>query len=181
MESLHEEWRPVVGHKGEYEVSSFGRVRSLDRIIEQASRSGNLVSIQLRGRVLKQCTMKNGYQSIRFKFRTRLVHHLVLEAFIGQCPPGMEACHNNGIRGDNRLGNLRWDTLSANQLDRVKHGTSIRGEQSALAKLTERDAREILESPESGVALASKFGVSRTTICDIRTGRTWAHLQKSST
>lgn len=46
-----------------------------------------------------------------------------MEAFVGPCPEGMEVCHNNGDCTDNRLENLRYDTKSANMLDRVRHGT----------------------------------------------------------
>ena len=53
---------------------------------------------------------------------TKYIHRLVLEAFVGPCPEGMETCHNNGVRTDNRLENLRWDTSSANNDDIVKHG-----------------------------------------------------------
>jgi hypothetical protein len=53
---------------------------------------------------------------------TRKVHRLVLETFVGPCPDGMECCHNNGDPADNRLENLRWDTLSSNAYDRVEHG-----------------------------------------------------------
>jgi hypothetical protein len=52
-----------------------------------------------------------------------MVHQLVLEAFVGPRPRGMESCHNNGNQTDNRLVNLRWDTKSENNLDRVRHGT----------------------------------------------------------
>lgn len=52
-----------------------------------------------------------------------LVHVLVLETFWGPRPEGMVACHNNGDPTDNRIENLRWDTLSSNTLDQVKHGT----------------------------------------------------------
>lgn len=52
-----------------------------------------------------------------------LVHRLVLEAFVGPCPEGQEGCHNNGDVLNCRLTNLRWDTKSSNNLDRVKHGT----------------------------------------------------------
>ena len=49
---------------------------------------------------------------------TKYVHRLVLEAFVGPCPPGMEACHNNSNPADNRLSNLRWDTRQANHKDK---------------------------------------------------------------
>jgi hypothetical protein len=54
---------------------------------------------------------------------TRMVHTLVLEAFVGPRPPGKEACHGNGQPGDNRLSNLRWGTRSENIADAVRHGT----------------------------------------------------------
>ena len=47
---------------------------------------------------------------------------LVLLAFAGPRPPGMEACHANGDASDDRLENLRWDTSSANKFDTVRHG-----------------------------------------------------------
>lgn len=53
----------------------------------------------------------------------RLVHRLVLEAFVGPCPEGMEGCHGDGDPTNNSLGNLRWDTATSNQLDKVRHGT----------------------------------------------------------
>ena len=54
----------------------------------------------------------------------RYVHHLVLEAFVGPRPEGTECCHGNGIRSDNRLCNLRWDTHKENYADAVRHGTA---------------------------------------------------------
>lgn len=51
------------------------------------------------------------------------VHRLVMAAFVGPCPDGIEVCHNNGNPADNRLSNLRYGTHSENQLDQVKHKT----------------------------------------------------------
>jgi hypothetical protein len=51
------------------------------------------------------------------------VHSLVALAFLGPCPEGLECCHWDGDPGNNRPGNLRWDTSSANLLDRQRHGT----------------------------------------------------------
>lgn len=61
----------------------------------------------------------NDWNGKRGQYR---VHTLVLEAFVGPCPKGMEACHNNGDKKDNRVKNLRWDTASNNMRDLVKHG-----------------------------------------------------------
>lgn len=128
----------------------------------------------------------NGYLFVgilreKRKYQPR-VHRLVLEAFVGPCPKGMECAHGNGIRDDNRLPNLRWATPKENAGDRVKHGTSgirngtyrpgkpmgraRRGEEHHAAKLTMEDVGRIREL--AGVkrrsALAREFGVSATTI-----------------
>ena len=57
------------------------------------------------------------------KSRTRPVHLLVLECFVGPRPNGLWACHNDGNQKNNRLSNLRWDTPSANMADCLRHGT----------------------------------------------------------
>lgn len=115
-----EEWKPVVGREGSYEVSSLGRLRSLDRVLAYGGR-------RRRGQLLSPWVDPEGRAHVDLpkdgaRFR-RLVHQVVLEAFVGPCPPGMEACHNNGDPTDNRLENLRWDTHSGNMWDQVRHGT----------------------------------------------------------
>jgi hypothetical protein len=118
--NVAEEWRPVPGYGAAYVVSNWGRVRSLDRVTPD----GRLI----RGYLRKPGRPKPGSylhldlwkENVAY---TVYVHRLVLEAFVGPCPPGMEACHNNGIRDDNRLENLRWDTRVNNHADKHKHGT----------------------------------------------------------
>lgn len=107
---MSELWRPVVGYEGTYEVSDAGRVR------------------RVGGRVLKRTGRgKNRYPSVNLSVagvaRCRFVHLLVIEAFVGPRPLGMQARHLNGDRNDPRLVNLRWGTPSENNLDRVAHGT----------------------------------------------------------
>lgn len=125
--SLPENWRDVPGYEGAYEVSDLGRVRSLDRFIafDHPTRPG----LWRRGRMRRTPVGNHGYPTVsltctRHRQRARLVHRLVLEAFVGPCPPGMEACHNNGDRTDSRLVNLRWDTSTENNRDTVRHGRS---------------------------------------------------------
>lgn len=54
------------------------------------------------------------------------VHRLVLWAFVGPCPKGKEASHKNGDNQDNRLTNLKWKNHTQNEIDKIKHGTSLR-------------------------------------------------------
>lgn len=115
-----EEWKPIPGYEGSYEVSNQGRVRSLERI----DSGGN----HRRGKILSP--RKNPYRGhlavLLYKEDRRasqLVHRLVLEAFIGPCPEGMESCHWNDVSDDNRLVNLRWGTRSDNRKDSVRNGT----------------------------------------------------------
>ena len=54
---------------------------------------------------------------------TKLIHRLVLAAFVGPCPPGLVCCHNDGDPTNNHVDNLRWDTYAANEADKVRHGT----------------------------------------------------------
>ncbi|MEY1677243.1 HNH endonuclease [Gordonia phage Malachai] len=115
-------WRPVVGYEGYYEVSDHGHVRSLDRLVEASD--GRTLRIQGRDRKLwrtpdghlKTSLHKDG------ESRVPLIHRLVMDAFVGPCPLGMEVCHRNGVGTDNRLSNLRYGTRSENSTDQVRHG-----------------------------------------------------------
>lgn len=106
-----EQWRAVVGHEGRYEISDQGRLRSIRR------------TSQL---LIKGTQTHWGHTSVKLyrhgKCTRTFLHAVVLEAFVGPRPHGMESCHNNGNPADNRLANLRWDTKSANIKDVVKHG-----------------------------------------------------------
>lgn len=56
----------------------------------------------------------------------RTVHQLVLEAFVGPRPDGLVCCHDNDVKTDNRLSNLRYDTQAANCADAVRNGRTKR-------------------------------------------------------
>lgn len=119
--SVAERWLPIPGHDG-YEASDHGRVRSVDRVIRDSL--GRVR--RLRGYVLSPVLA--GSRDPRWTVtlngqRRRWVHRLVLSAFVGECPPGQEGCHDNGDPFDNRLGNLYWGTHSQNMLDKQRHGT----------------------------------------------------------
>lgn len=117
-----EQWRPVPGYEGLYEVSDLGRVRGLDRLVRRGNKT-----MHIRGRMLVPDFRKNtGYYAHKLcKDGTKTlfyVHRMVLMAFRGMPEPGQEACHGNDIRTDNRLANLRWDTHHANIHDAIDRG-----------------------------------------------------------
>lgn len=126
VNSTQEQWKPVVGYEGIYEVSDQGRVRSLGfDFIGSGGRR-----FRRKGKVLAGSRSLNGRISIGLsrqgeKLHSRYVHHLVLEAFLGPCPPGNECCHWNDDPSDNRLKNLRWGTRSENVHDQVRNGNHL--------------------------------------------------------
>ncbi len=113
-----DEWRPIPGYEGSYEVSRFGVVRSLDRVIMRS----NGVPQTFRGKV-KVPQIKNTYYAVWLGKKPWYVHNLVLLAFVGPRPDDYQCCHNDGNPLNNNLENLRWDTRSANMLDTIRHGT----------------------------------------------------------
>lgn len=115
---MTETWRkiPALTH---YEVSSEGRIRSLDHSLVR----GNGVKLTRKGQLLKLTPQKRtGHLKFRAQSKTYMVHWAVLTAFVGERPPGFVACHGEGGVADNSLTNLRWDTIKENNRDKIRHG-----------------------------------------------------------
>lgn len=80
-----------------------------------------------RWKSIKPCPGSRGYLRVNLtpldskRPRTFRVHRLILEAFVGPCPEGMECRHLNGDKADNRLANLSWGTRQENMDDKRKH------------------------------------------------------------
>jgi hypothetical protein len=121
---LTERWLPIPGWEGRYEASGLGRIRSLARVV----RTAGGWSQSYRARVMRPNVRLDGRLRVTLCRDGRnhyfLVHRLVLLAFVGPCPPGMEGCHNDGNPANNHAGNLRWDTHGENMLDCERHGTN---------------------------------------------------------
>lgn len=121
-ESAAEIWLPAYGYESICEVSNHGRVRTLTRTVRQGHRP-----MTIKGRMKALVDNGHGRKRVYLHRNGRLerpqVHRLVLETFVGPCPPGMEACHNDGNPANNHVSNLRWDTGSSNMLDKRRHGT----------------------------------------------------------
>lgn len=107
-------------------------------------------------------------------YQQRKVHHLVLEAFVGPRPEGMQGCHNNGDSKDNCAANLRWDTPKANAMDTLLHGCR----KQTLDADTVRHIREVYAGgQETYYTIAARVGVTHTTIQHIVRRITWKHVK----
>jgi len=171
-----EEWRPVVGYEGWYDVSNLGRVRRM--------RKGGCSHV---GFILKAQINTSGYLGLDLSREDHRhygqIHRLVAEAFLGPCPPGHEVNHKNAIKGDNRPNNLEWVTHIRNAHHAIELGLFVPppgfcGEQCGASKLKEVDVRIIkaAKGRESQRSLAAHFGVAQPTISDIHRGKSWRHI-----
>lgn len=173
-----EEWRPVPDFEGLYEVSSYGRVRSLPRAMWQKNARR---FVTRGGRVLVGC-VQAGYRQVtitkRGRYCVRHVHTLVAAAFLGARPAGMLICHKDGVSLNNASANLRYDSPQGNSDDMKLHGTVLRGERHGYAKLDTADVifmREIAPA-FSRPELAGIFGVCLSQVENILLRRQWKHV-----
>jgi len=161
-----EEWKDVVGFEGSYQVSNLGRVKSVHRKVKVGKGWQSV-----RERILKSQTLPKGYKQLILrkdgKHHAKYPHRLVLEAFIGPNPVGMECCHDDGNPANNRLDNLRWDTPESNNADKLRHGTvnhepCVKGEEVHTAVQTEHQVIALRQEWATGkykiAQLARTFG-----------------------
>lgn len=170
-----ERWRPVVDYGGLYEVSDLGRVRSFHGGKGKGKRGG-LIRPSVAGRTnihLRVILHKDGGRT------TRLVHQLVMEAFVGPRPAGQEVRHGPGGALDNRLVNLCYGSRRENMEDKVRDGTLIYGERIEGARLTDQivaECRRRYAAGETTITLGAEFGVNPSTMNEAVTGGTWARV-----
>lgn len=198
----NEEWRPVVGWNGIYEVSDCGRVR----------RSFDARRPTRGPFVLQGTTNRFGYVWVTLQYKSekrlemRFIHVLAAEAFIGPKPEGCEVNHKDGVKSHNHLWNLEWVTPKENQQHAVAAGLYLRGdrhprrtnpkawenvkwhtacpkttgEKNGCAKLTDAQARDIKIAYKNGgttqYQLAQRYNVTKGAITHLCAGITWKHI-----
>ncbi|AGO47430.1 HNH endonuclease [Cellulophaga phage phi19:3] len=166
-------WKPIKGYENIYQVSNFGRVKSLDRIVFN---KGNGTRCKTKGRVLKQSKDKGGYLYVGLynkdneKTSSIKVHRLVAFSFCSGYTEGLEVNHKDGIRDNNLYTNLEWVTRSQNIRDTYKRGRITYGQKNNASKLMDRDIGVISSLYDSGVSqsiISLAFGVSQSTISNV--------------
>lgn len=164
------EWRTLARFPN-YEVSDDGRVRRKTSGVNTRA-----------GRELKQTwSGRRGYLVVHPSgASSQQVHALVLEAFVGPRPEGLQARHLDGNKANNAITNLRWGSALENGADRDRHGRTAKGERGGRAVLTEADVLEIRARYRrrrvTWKMLSEEFGVTTHCIAAILARKTWKHL-----
>lgn len=136
---MNEEWRDIKGYENLYQVSNFGRIKSLDRYKITKGRYGKL-KIKIKGKVLKPCLNHDGYYEVVLskdgKAKMFRLHRIVANTFIENKRVANQVNHINGNKLDNRVDNLEWCTCKEN----IRHAVNnnlikpVKGKNHYLAK-----------------------------------------------
>lgn len=168
-----EQWKPVVGYEGWYEVSSHGRVKRIAK--GKGARPGHILSPDVRYDNYRMVNLLRGSAESRILF---YVHRLVVEAFISKIPDGLVVNHIDGNGGNNHVLNLEITTDDGNRKHAQRIGLIPRGAKHHMAKLTETDVVEIRRRAlkETRVSIARDYGMSSSYLGEIVRREAWKHV-----
>ena len=144
-----------------------------------ASVNGHIYN--LNGLELKESTLKTGYKQVSLckngKVYSKLVHRIILFAFNENVSNKPEVNHINGVKSDNRLENLEWNTRSENQKHSIKIGLRhTRGEKNSQSKLSEKNILDIFNDKRLYKEISKGYNISIPTVSDIKRGYSWTHI-----
>lgn len=181
-------WKDVIGYEGLYQVSNFGNVRSLDRIVNKP----NGVSYIRKGKICKQSKSNLGYMTVGFTVKNikvnKYVHRLVAEAFITNINNYPQVNHIDCDKTNNKVYNLEWCTNSQNHIHASKNGlnklhlhrVAYSGELNGMSLLTKEQVLEIKQKyipyKYSAKKISIEYGVSESCISHILNNRSWKKI-----
>ena len=118
---MEEVWKDIKGYEGLYQVSNYGRIKSLDRIIKDSHRSYNKNDkiLKLSFNFQKYLMVNLSKYGVKKSYR---VNRLVAEAFIPNPLNKSQVNHIDGNKINNNVENLEWVTPSENMQHAYKNG-----------------------------------------------------------
>lgn len=163
MKESEEIWKDIEGYEGIYEVSSYGRVRSVERIAKRLDRYSNISTYKVRGKTIKQWKRADGYMSVTLRIdkkqKTYLVHRLVIETFIPNPDALQWINHKDENKMNNNISNLEWCTPSYNSTYNDIHLRKSMPYKKAVQQMT-LDGKFIAEY-ESAAEAARQTGFTK--------------------
>jgi len=172
-EKVIEKWEQIKNYEGYYDVSNFGRFKSLFRVVPH-SRQGTK---SIKERILRQNKGDQGYLKIDLYkhdvFISKPSHVWVAETWIDNPQNKPTVNHDNGIKWDNRVSNLGWATQKEQDEHARRTGLKVpfRGEQLSFTKLKDKEVLEIFNSTLKNKDLAILYNINESIICGIKKGR----------
>jgi len=181
----HEIWRNVNGWEGIYQISSFGRIKALERFfVKKNSRSLGLKAVYQHEKIRSVRLNPNGYCTISFwiegKPIHKLVHRLVALHFIDNPNNYKQVGHLDNNPANAKWDNLEWGTQKMNIQYAVKCGRWHTGQKNYQTKLKDSDIpkiRELLKSGLSSRKIAAQFDIDKHAILSIKNNKTWKHIK----
>ena len=181
-------WKDINDYEGLYQVSNFGNVRSLDRIVNNP----NGVSYMRKGKLCVQSKSNLGYMTVGFTVNNikvnKYVHRLVAEAFISNMNDYPQVNHIDCDKTNNRMYNLEWCTNSQNHIHASKNGlnklhlhrVAYSGEENGRSLLTKEQVLEIKQKyipyKYSAKKLSKEYNVSESCITHILNKTSWKEI-----
>ena len=192
MKTTKEIWKDIPGFEKQYQASSLGRIRSVDRQLFVNNAWGSKSIKNYAGKLLNFRNKINGagYYTVSLgTYCHRDVHRLIAETFLKTPSKKHQVNHKNCNKLDNRVSNLEWLLPSENiqhmilngRLNKHKKNMSfkISGEKNPKAKLTKDSVKRIKKSVLNGFPrrlVANMFGISYPTVTNIVNNKTWRNI-----
>lgn len=165
---MEEKWLDIKGYEGIYQVSNKGRVRSLDREIEQWN-GFKICRYPRKGKIIKGTSNGIGYTQVQLtvegKPKRKYIHRLVIEAFKGESV--LDVNHIDHIKTNNFLENLEYVTKKENSMKMsIFYGTTkdstycncgeeiyYKSKQCRKCETIDRSIDSLLDKPSLGTLL----------------------------
>ena len=164
-DSTHEHWKVIPSTGGRYSASNLGRIR---RNVGPQCRKTRIVNPTRKNRAKLVIEVKHQPKRLQVA-----VHNLVAEAWLGPCPDGLEVNHKDRNRHNNRVENLEYISHTENMRHAMLVGENRR------RKLDQHAVRQIRRMRAAGMHvddIRSRFGVTRTCVYCVLSGKTWSYV-----
>lgn len=183
---MEEIWKDVQEFENNFQISNFGRLRSVARRINSSVQPcGFRIN---KPRIILSQDNGKGYQQYYVKFNNirimKYAHRLVAQYFLDNPDQKAEVNHIDGDKANNHVSNLEWNTLQENRNHAVDNNLMCKGEKSYQAKLSEKKVLAIRRlfriNPNFNKSqTARKLNVRDTTIHKIINNQIWKHLKEN--